>query len=103
MFAVSIYNCIFQLFWNGKDCRIKITNGKIINTFPFADLFADLASKFHDLGTNECLRKMREFHAGKHFLSAIIFGRDKNTYPAKIRDSMRMQEAAEAELLSQFE
>src|SRR5258708_1199806 len=85
MVAISIHNGIFELLWYWKNRRIEIAHGKIVDPFPFADLFTNLASKLHDLGANECFRKVRELHAGKHFIDQYFRGRDRCAYPAKIR------------------
>lgn len=37
MFPVRINNSIFQFLWNWKNGRIKIADGKIINTFALPD------------------------------------------------------------------
>ena len=58
MLPVCIDDPIFQFLRDGKDRRVEIPYGKVVNFFPPADLFADLAAKFDNFRPDQGFGKM---------------------------------------------
>jgi hypothetical protein len=65
MLAVGLYNRIFQHLRDGENSRIEIAYGKVVNAFALADAFSDFTAKLYNLGSDQGLGKMRQFHVLK--------------------------------------